>query len=80
PRTGGYRKFSLEEKMNKKYPFPDDKVEFILEMLLKNNRITLLEVRKPGEVGLVHDPKYCKWHQMLGHGTKDCFVLKNKIE
>lgn len=39
--------------------------------------IKLREPRCPEEIGKVNDPKYCKFHRMLGHTTQNCFVLKD---
>ncbi|XP_068225055.1 uncharacterized protein [Palaemon carinicauda] len=79
-KTGGTQRPSYKEKLNKKYPFPNDQVETILDQVLFNKHLELPEPKRPEEVGQVNDPKYCKWHQMVGHKTSDCWILKDKFE
>lgn len=31
-------------------------------------------------VDQVDDPKYCRFHRLISHPLKDCFVLKDKIQ
>jgi len=49
-------------------------------LLNKGNKLKLLEVQQPGEVGCTSDPNYCLFHLMVHHPTSKCFVLKDKIQ
>lgn len=40
----------------------------------------LLEKWDPEEARKIDDPKYCLYHQNIGPPTKDCNVLKDKIQ
>lgn len=35
--------------------------------------------QKLEEAGKMDDPRYCFYHRNVGHATKDCYVLKDKI-
>lgn len=49
-------------------------------MLVNNNKIELHELKRLEEVGCTKDPKYYHNHKIISHPTKDCFILKDKIE
>src|SRR3954471_10824515 len=49
-------------------------------MLRKGGQLKLPEPRKPKEVGKTDDPHYCLYHRGLGHPTKNCWSLKNKLQ
>lgn len=51
----------------------------ILDELLAKKAIDLPESNRPEEINKVNDPKYCKFHHVIGHPTGKCFVLKEKI-
>ena len=36
-------------------------------------------MKRPEEVDQTNDPKYCKYHRLIGHPIEQCFVLKDKI-
>ena len=63
----------------KQYPFPDADISNILDHLLELKLIELLEMKRPEEANQTNDPKYCKFHRLVGHPIKQCFVLKDKI-
>src|SRR3954471_11690191 len=63
-----------------KYSFKDDKVEALFKMLSKGGQLKLPEPRNPEEVGMTDDPRYCLYHRGLGHPTKNCWSLKDKLQ
>ncbi|WMV44440.1 hypothetical protein MTR67_037825 [Solanum verrucosum] len=54
-------------------------VPMILDELLAKKVIDLPESKRPEEINKVGDPRYCKFHRVLGHPTSKCFILKEKI-
>ncbi|KAH7865383.1 hypothetical protein Vadar_005856 [Vaccinium darrowii] len=75
----GDQRPTLKELEEKRYPFPDSDVPSMLEDLLEKNVIQLPECKRPKEMGKVHDPRYCHYHQIVSHPTEKCFVLKELI-
>ncbi|KAH7861464.1 hypothetical protein Vadar_026563 [Vaccinium darrowii] len=75
----GTTKDSIMELQAKKYPFPDSDVPGMLEDLLEKKVIQLSECKRPEEMGLVNDPKYCQYHRIVSHPTEKCFVLKELL-
>ena len=63
----------------KQYPFPDADISNILDHLLELKLIELLEMKRPEKANQTNDPKYCKFHRLVGHPIEQCFVLKDKI-
>src|SRR4051812_15717193 len=63
-----------------KYSFKDDKVEALFKMLSKSGQLKLPEPRKPEELGKTDDPRYFLYHRGLGHPTKSCWSLKDKLQ
>src|SRR3954462_8663422 len=49
-------------------------------MLSKGGQLKLPVPRKPEEVGKTDDPRYCLYHRGLGHPTKSCWSLKEKLQ
>ncbi|PHU14001.1 putative pectin methyltransferase QUA2 [Capsicum chinense] len=41
--------------------------------------IDLSESKRPDEINNINDPKYCKYHRVVGHPTGKFFILKEKI-
>ncbi|KAK2982876.1 hypothetical protein RJ640_019465, partial [Escallonia rubra] len=70
---------SLKELEGKVYPFPDSDIPGILDFLLEKGIIELPESKRPEESGRVNEPRYCKYHRILGHKTEKCFILKELI-
>ncbi|KAK2975803.1 hypothetical protein RJ640_022763 [Escallonia rubra] len=68
-----------KELEGKGYPFPDSDVPGILDFLLEKGIIELPESKRSEESGRVNEPKYCKYHRILGHKTEKCFILKELI-
>ncbi|KAL0447779.1 UNVERIFIED_CONTAM: hypothetical protein Slati_1905800 [Sesamum latifolium] len=64
---------------NKQYPFLDSDVSGIFDDLLNANLIELPEMKRPEEAGKTDDPKYCKYHRLVGHPIHDCFIFKDKV-
>ncbi|KAI3457318.1 hypothetical protein Pfo_013981 [Paulownia fortunei] len=79
PQERGQRKLTLKEMQAKQYPFLDSDVSGIFDDLLKENLIELPEMKRPEEAGRVDDPKYCKYHHLVGHPIHDCFIFKDKV-
>ncbi|KAI3461544.1 hypothetical protein Pfo_018207 [Paulownia fortunei] len=73
------RKFTLKEMQAKKYPFLDSDVSGIFDDLLNANLIELPKMKRPKEVGQIDNPKYCKYHRLVGHPIYDCFIFKDKV-
>ncbi|KAI3453509.1 hypothetical protein Pfo_010172 [Paulownia fortunei] len=78
PQERGQRKLTLKEMQAKQYPFLDSDISGIFDDLLKENLIELPKMKHPKEVGHVDDPKYCKYHRLVGHPIHDCFIFKDK--
>ncbi|KAL0448889.1 UNVERIFIED_CONTAM: hypothetical protein Slati_1445300 [Sesamum latifolium] len=70
---------TLKELQEKEYPFPDSGVPYIFNELLKRKLIKLPESKRLDEAGRVDDPKYYKYHRVVSHPIKRCFVVKKKI-
>ena len=51
----------------------------MLKDLLKKKVIELPECKRPKEMHRVNDPKYCKYHRIVGHPVGKCFTLKKLI-
>ncbi|KAL0313207.1 UNVERIFIED_CONTAM: hypothetical protein Sradi_5720000 [Sesamum radiatum] len=73
------RKLTLKEMQAIKYPFLDSDVSGIFDDLLEANLIDLPEMKRPKEAERKDDPKYCKYHRLVGHAIQDCFVFKDKV-
>ena len=69
----------MKELEAKVYPFPDADVPMIFEEMLAKKFIDLPESKRPGEINKVGDPRYCKFHRVLGHPKSKYFTLKEKI-
>ncbi|KAL4651247.1 hypothetical protein ACB092_01G145500 [Castanea dentata] len=75
----GRRRPTLQEMQEKQYPFPDSDISNMLDHLLELKLIELPEMKRPKEADQTNDPKYCKYHRLIGHPIERCFVLKDKI-
>ncbi|KAL0305216.1 UNVERIFIED_CONTAM: hypothetical protein Scaly_2992100 [Sesamum calycinum] len=73
------RKLTLKEMQAREYPFLDSDVPGIFDDLLEANLIDLPEMKRPEEAEQKDDPKYCKYHRLVGHAIQDCFVFKDKV-
>src|SRR3954462_3745610 len=49
-------------------------------MLDKGGQLKLPEPRNPEDVGKTDDPRYCLYYRALGHPTKSCWSLKDKLQ
>src|SRR3954469_5196269 len=49
-------------------------------MLDKGRQLKLPEPQNPEDVGKTDDPRYCLYHRALGHPTKSCWSLKDKLQ
>src|SRR3954463_10158820 len=68
------------ERSQVKYSLKDDKVEALFKMLNKGDQLKLPETRNPEDVGKTDDPRYRLYHRGLGHPTKNCWSLKDKLQ
>ncbi|KAL0307448.1 UNVERIFIED_CONTAM: hypothetical protein Sangu_3030800 [Sesamum angustifolium] len=73
------RKLNFKEMQAIQYPFLDSDVSRIFDDLLGVNLINLLEMKRPEETKQRDDPKYCKYHHLVGQAIQDCFVFKDKV-
>ncbi|KAL0379306.1 UNVERIFIED_CONTAM: hypothetical protein Sradi_3236100 [Sesamum radiatum] len=73
------RKLTLKEMQVRQYPFLDSDVSGIFDDLLEANLIDLPGMKRPEEAERKDDPKYCKYHCLVGHTIQDCFVFKDKV-
>jgi len=71
---------SGQPRANKLYSFKDEHVVSLFKLLQKSNKLKLLEIRRPKELGKTDDPSYCLYHRMLGHPTKNCCIFKDVIK
>src|SRR3954463_2512234 len=74
--TGG----GFIDRSQVKYSFKDDKFEALFKMLNKSGQLKLPEPRNPEDVDKTDDPCYCLYHRALGHPTKSCWSLKDKLQ
>src|SRR4051812_28581228 len=49
-------------------------------MLSKGGQLKLPEPKNPEDVRKTDDPRYCLYHGGLGHPTKSCWSLKEKLQ
>src|SRR4051812_34059069 len=49
-------------------------------MLNKGGQLKLPEPKNLEDVGKIDDPHYCLYYQRLGHPTKNCWSLKDKLQ
>ncbi|KAL0379263.1 UNVERIFIED_CONTAM: hypothetical protein Sradi_3231800 [Sesamum radiatum] len=73
------RKLTLKEMQARQYPFLNSDVSGIFDDLLEANLIYLPEMKRPEEAERKDDPKYYKYHRLVGHAIQDCFVFKDKV-
>ncbi|KAL0360934.1 UNVERIFIED_CONTAM: hypothetical protein Sradi_3777900 [Sesamum radiatum] len=64
------RKLTLKEMQARQYPFLDYDVSGVFDDLLEANLIDLPKMTWPEEAEQKHDPKYCKYHPLVGHAYK----------
>ncbi|CAL8087432.1 unnamed protein product [Prunus armeniaca] len=74
------KRLTLKEHKEVKYSFDDDNVEEIFDQLLVFNAITLPESKRLAEANKTNDPRYCRYHHLISHTLKDCYILKDKIQ
>ncbi|KAL0411562.1 UNVERIFIED_CONTAM: hypothetical protein Slati_3745900 [Sesamum latifolium] len=79
PQENPRRKLTLKEMQKKQYPFLDSDVPGIFDDLLEANLIDLPKMKRPEEAGQIDDPKYCKYHRLVGYSIQDCFMFNNKF-
>ncbi|KAM1520366.1 hypothetical protein ACFX1Z_023064 [Malus domestica] len=54
-------------------------MDAMLDDLLEKKVIELPECKCPEEMNHINDPKYCKYHRIVGHHVGKCFILKELI-
>ncbi|KAK4397710.1 hypothetical protein Sango_1246500 [Sesamum angolense] len=74
-----HRKLTLKEMQAREYPFLDSDVSGIFDDLLEANLTDLPEIKRLEEVERKDDPKYYKYHRLVGHTIQDCFMFKNNV-
>ncbi|KAL0286980.1 UNVERIFIED_CONTAM: hypothetical protein Sradi_7134500 [Sesamum radiatum] len=79
PYEKSQRKLTLNEMQARQYPFLDSDVSGIFDDLLDANLIDLPKMKRLEEAELKDDPKYFKYHSLVGHAIQDCFVFKDKV-
>ncbi|KAL0455820.1 UNVERIFIED_CONTAM: hypothetical protein Slati_0921200 [Sesamum latifolium] len=79
PYEKSQRKLTLKEMQARQYPFLDSDIPGIFDDLLEANLIDLPKMKHPEEAERKDDPKYCKYHRLVGHTIQDCFVFKDKV-
>jgi len=73
------RRITLQEWKEKKYPFDDDDVQGIFDDLMAAKAISFPEPKRPAEVNMTNDPKYCSYHRIISYRIKDCYLFKDII-
>ncbi|KAI5317664.1 hypothetical protein L3X38_037371 [Prunus dulcis] len=73
-------KGSLSKSAKRLKSFNDEDVEEIFDQLLASNSIALPESKRPAEANKTNDPRYCRYHRLISHTLKDCYILKDKIQ
>lgn len=73
------RRPTLKEMQTKTYPFLNFNVLEIFDDLLKANLIDLPEIKQLDEAKKVDNPKYYKYHSLVGHAIHDNFIFKDKV-
>ncbi|KAL0925946.1 hypothetical protein M5K25_004323 [Dendrobium thyrsiflorum] len=71
---------SLQEKLNKEYPFKRESIRKIFKFLIKKNILAFPINHKVDEKEQTEHPLYCPFHRHIGHVLEDCFVFKDRVE
>ncbi|KAL0352205.1 UNVERIFIED_CONTAM: hypothetical protein Scaly_1609200 [Sesamum calycinum] len=79
PYERSQRKLTLKEMQVREYPFLDSDVFGIFDDLFEANLIDLLEMKQPKEAKRKDNPKYCKYHRLVGHAIQGYFAFKDKV-
>lgn len=66
-------------KPQKQYSFKNEHIATIFNFLIQHNMIKLPESKRSEKVEKTNNPNYSLYHQIIGHPTKNCFILKDKI-
>ena len=66
-------------RANKQYSFKDEHVS-LFKLLYEGNKLKLLEVKRPEEVGKTDNPNYYLYHKMLEYLTKSCYIFKDFLQ
>ena len=69
---------AFKERVKKKYPFDED-IEEIFKALVANGKLTLPDLKSPGDVGKTNNSRYCPYHQMILHPLNQYFIVREKI-
>jgi len=51
----------------------------MLDNLLDKGVIQLPKQKRPEELGMTADPKYCRYHRMVSHPPEKCITIKECI-
>ena len=58
----------------------DDDDQGIFYELMAAKAFFLPKAKRPAEVNMTNDPKYCSYHRIISHPIKDCHVFKDIIK
>ena len=61
---------------NLTFPCPMGKVHALLDQWLQDDNIKLPWVQCFPNASEKSDPKFCRYHRVIGHPTKECWTLK----
>lgn len=61
------------------YTFKDEQTVTFFHLLTRKGMLKLSKNQKPKEVEKIDNSRYCLYHQTIGHTTKNCYILKDKI-
>ncbi|MQM17659.1 hypothetical protein Taro_050634 [Colocasia esculenta] len=70
----------FQDKMRKPYSFPKEKTKVLFDWGIRYNKVTLPTPKRPDQAAHKDDPRYCLYHQILGHPLEDCYVFKDIME
>lgn len=76
----GSERFTLKQRKEVKYTFDDHDVGQMLSELFTVRVIELPELKGHAEVNNNMTPIIFRYHRILSHLTKDCYVLKDMID
>ncbi|MQL84504.1 hypothetical protein Taro_017013 [Colocasia esculenta] len=70
----------FQDKMRKPYSFPKEKTKTLFDWGIRYNKITLPTPKRPDQAAKKDEPRYCLYHQILGHPLEECYVFKDIVE
>jgi len=73
-RSSMLRDFEKNEYSYSKYDAPK-----MLDKLIEKGLIELPKSRRPEEIGITNDPKYCKYHRIISHPIEKCKAFRGQV-